>query len=211
MVVQLKNVKKSYHQKSLLHSLNLHVSEEETLAIYGKSGTGKSTILNIIGLLDTHQEGELFLFGKKAPKMNSKEALLLKRNRISYLFQNYALIEDQSIGKNLDIALHFSKHSDIEKRRIKEEILTKVNVDLPLTMKIYELSGGEKQRVALARTLLKPSKLILADEPTGSLDHENRNDIVDILLKEKKSGKSIVIVTHDNYIVDKCDRSFSLE
>lgn len=195
----------------ILQDLDLTVGYGDSLAISGESGSGKSTILNIIGLLDTYKSGELYLFNKQAPKINSKAALLLKRSYISYLFQNYALIENQTIGKNLDVALHYTNYTKVEKQRLKDEIMFKVNLTASLKMKIYELSGGEKQRVALARALLKPSQLILADEPTGSLDNKNRDDILDILFKEKEHGKSIIIVTHDSYIVEKCDQSFFLK
>lgn len=210
MILELKNINKSYRDKQILSNFNLQVQRNEILAIYGKSGTGKSTILNIAGLLDDFQKGELKLLGERAPKINSKKALLLKRNCISYLFQNYALIESQSIGKNLEVALHYTDFSNKEKIKLKEGALDKVGLSIPLNKKVYELSGGEKQRIALARVLLKPSKLILADEPTGSLDSENRNNILDILFQEHQLGKTLIIVTHDRYILNRCNRHIEL-
>ena len=116
------------------------------------------------------------------------------------LFQNYALIDDESIKDNLMLALEYVKMNKTEKKDLIKKTLKKVGIEKDINEKIYSLSGGEQQRVSLARTLLKPSKLILADEPTGNLDESNRNDIIKILLEMQKKGKTIIIVTHDNVV-----------
>lgn len=211
MTIEIKRLEKSYKKIPLFSRLNVTIESHSFTAIHGKSGSGKSTLLNIIGLIDSFDSGELKLFGEKAPSINSKSALLMRRNKIAYLFQNYALVEDETIGQNLDIALFYDKSSRREKIRKKKEALESVNIEHDLTKKIYQLSGGEKQRVALARVILKDSELILADEPTGSLDDDNRNEMIDLLKKEKEKGKTVVAVKHDPYVISRSDTAIPID
>ncbi|MGL4481131.1 MAG: ATP-binding cassette domain-containing protein, partial [Lactococcus garvieae] len=166
---------------------------------------GKSTLLNLIGLIEEADSGQVYIAGKKAPQINSKEALLMRRNFISFLFQNFALIEDESIERNLNISLVYEKIKKTEKRRRMREVLNQVGIPHHLNEKVYALSGGEKQRVALARALLKRSQILLADEPTGSLDEQNRVLILGLLRQEVEKGKTVIIVTHDPAVVAACD------
>ena len=135
-------------------------------------------------------------------------ATKLIREEIGYLFQNFALVDEESVNYNLKLALKYVKGN---KMHIIENALEEVGLSGYGNKKIYQLSGGEQQRVALARIIVKPSKIILADEPTGSLDEQNRDIVLNMLRKMQQQGKTIVIVTHDNYIADKCDRVISLE
>lgn len=129
----------------------------------------------------------------------------MRRNFISFLFQNFALIEDESIERNLNISLVYEKIKKTEKRRRMREVLNQVGIPYHLNEKVYALSGGEKQRVALARALLKRSQILLADEPTGSLDEQNRVLILGLLRQEVEKGKTVIIVTHDPAVVAACD------
>ena len=151
------------------------------VAITGPSGSGKTTLLNIIGMLENHDRGTVKLFGENRPRVHSRKAQRILRNRLSYLFQNFALIENATVDQNLDIPLIYSKKTRKEKQESKMAALQKVGLDISFKQKVHELSGGEQQRVAIARILLKPCELILADEPTGSLDDDNRNEIMEIL------------------------------
>lgn len=209
-VCELKNISKSYSDKVILDNLSLDIFEGEMIAIVGRSGSGKTTLLNIIGLLEKSDNGIVELFGKNVTNINKGTLNIMLREKISYLFQNYALIDNDSIDKNLDVALVYSKKTIKEKEKMKKEVLAKVGLNISLKTKIYELSGGEQQRVAIARLLLKPCELILADEPTGSLDRNNRDDILNILSNLKNKGKTIVIVTHDEYIANYCDRTITI-
>lgn len=200
MIIEIKDLKKKYGSNIVFDGFNLSVKEKALTSIYGASGSGKSTLLNIIGMIEDYNDGSYNLFGKFAPIANSKKALLYRRTKISYLFQNFALIEDDSIEKNLLIALTYKKISREQKKDLIEEMMKKVNIHHPLKTKVFNLSGGEKQRVAVARALLKDSELILADEPTGSLDIENRDSILQLLKQEVNTGKTVIIVTHDPYI-----------
>lgn len=202
-LIQLDHVTKTYKQKLVLDAVSLSINQGEFWTIHGKSGAGKSTLLNLLGLIDSFDEGTVVLFGKNAPKINSKAALLLRRNKISYLFQNHGLIEDETIIDNLNIPFLYRKISRREKIKLQQEALAQVSLDYPLKTKVYRLSGGEKQRLAFAKLLLEDKELILADEPTGSLDNENRNHILDLLFQQHHAGKTIIVVTHDPYIIEK--------
>lgn len=178
MVIELKNINKNYGNKYLFKNLNFSIKKGEMIAITGASGSGKSTLLNIIGLIDKPNSGEVSICGNKNPYDKEKIKLNLFRNNIGYLFQNYALVDNYTVSKNLDIALEYVKGKD--KKKLKEEALDKVGLLDKLNNKVFELSGGEQQRVALARLILKENDIILADEPTGSLDEDNKAIILSI-------------------------------
>ncbi|MGY3713236.1 putative bacteriocin export ABC transporter [Lactococcus petauri] len=204
-MIELQEVSKTFGKHQIFDKYSLNISAQKMTAILGKSGAGKSTLLNLIGLIEESDSGKIRIAGQKAPKINSKEALLMRRNLIAFLFQNFALIEDESIERNLNISLVYEKLHGKEKRRRMREILNQVGITHKLSEKVYALSGGEKQRVALARALLKRSKIILADEPTGSLDEQNRALILGLLRQEVEKGKTVIIVTHDPAVVAACD------
>jgi putative ABC transport system ATP-binding protein len=209
-VCELINVRKSYADHVVLDNFNMTVYEGEMVAITGKSGSGKSTLLNIIGMLESADRGSIKLFDEEIPRIGSTRANKLLRTCISYLFQNYALIDNATVDYNLEIPLLYSKKTKKEKQEMKREALEKVGLNIPLRKKIHELSGGEQQRVAIARILLKPCDLILADEPTGSLDSDNRNGIMRILQGLNNEKKTIIIVTHDSYVAKFCNRMIEL-
>lgn len=209
-IFELVDIQKKYKSRIVLDDFNLTVYPGEMIAITGNSGSGKTTVLNIIGLLESPNSGEVKLFGKQRTKVNSRSSNLLRRNCISYLFQNYALIDEESVSYNLDIPLMYIKKGRKEKKEMKESALVQVGLSLSSKQRIYGLSGGEQQRLALARILLKPSDVILADEPTGSLDEDNRNHVLEVLQELNRIGKTIIIVTHDPYISGACDRIISL-
>ncbi|MBL3717213.1 ATP-binding cassette domain-containing protein [Lactococcus garvieae] len=204
-MIELQEVSKKFGKHQIFDNYSLSIPAEKMTAILGKSDAGKSTLLNLIGLIEEADAGRIYVAGQQVPKINSKAALLMRRNFISFLFQNFALIEDDSIERNLNISLVYEKTNGKEKRRRMREALNQVGITHKLSEKVYALSGGEKQRVALARALLKRSKIILADEPTGSLDGENRGLILSLLRQEVDKGKTVIIVTHDPAVVAACD------
>src|SRR3712207_16020 len=176
-IIKLVNVKKKFGSHAIFENLNLNVEENDFVAIVGKSGKGKTTLLNMIGCIEPITSGEINVCGIKNPNINKKSGSHLLRNKISFLFQNYALVDDETVNFNLDIALRFTKSSKSEKATLKKDALKMVGLSGYESRKVYELSGGEQQRIAIARAILKPSNLVLADEPTGSLDPENRDKI----------------------------------
>ncbi|MCO6018746.1 bacteriocin ABC transporter ATP-binding protein [Carnobacterium divergens] len=204
-VIELRNMGKRIKNKTIFEGINFSIPSQTITTIFGESGSGKSTLLNIMGLIDNYNEGDYLLFGEKSPAINSRKALLDKRFRLSYLFQNFGLLENQTIDYNLNIGLQYTKLTKKESMDKKKEAMEKVHLNTKLSTKIYQLSGGEKQRVALARTIIKPSQLIFADEPTGSLDSVNRDLIFELLTEQKKEGKTIILVSHDKDILKKSD------
>lgn len=197
-IVKIDGLNKKFKRKNVFSDFSLSVPEKAITTIFGSSGSGKSTLLNIVGLLETYNSGNVELFGQETPKINSRKAMLIRRNKIGYLFQNFGLMEINNIKQNLNIGLQYEKLSVKEKRIKMEQALEQVGLNKKLNDHIYNLSVGERQRVAIARILLKPAELILADEPTGSLDPDNRDYIMKKLLQIKDKGKTILVVSHDS-------------
>jgi len=210
-VCELDEVSKSYSGRRIIESMSMTVLEGEMVAITGRSGSGKTTLLNILGLLESADSGTVRLFGQTSPGIRSRKANRILRNRLAYLFQNYALIDNETVDYNLRIAQTYLSASTSQRRQQRAETLRQVGLPAAGPRKIYELSGGEQQRVAIARILLKPCDLVLADEPTGSLDAANRTAILDMLRDLNKSGKAIVVVTHDEEVAAACHRVIDLD
>ncbi|MCI7239428.1 MAG: ATP-binding cassette domain-containing protein, partial [Anaerococcus sp.] len=169
-ILELENVSKSYDGIKVIDNLSLSFPEKSIVAITGKSGSGKSTLLNMIGLLEEIDRGVIKIKGQNLPKINSRSATKLRRNVINYLFQSFALISDINVSDNLLIAMEFMDLPKDEKMKIIDRTLEEMDILKLKNRKVNTLSGGEQQRVAIARCILKPGDLVLADEPTGSLD-----------------------------------------
>ena len=196
-IVELENVSKSYEDKNVLNNLSFKIEEGTFNVIMGASGSGKSTILNIIGLLDKATSGDVILFEQKNIRPFSMKAEQMLKNKIGYLFQNFALIENETVANNLKLALENVRGNKKEKISVA---LKEVGLEGYENKKIFKCSGGEQQRVAIARLLLKPCELILADEPTGSLDIKNREIVVKLLKNMQEQGKTIIVVSHEHAI-----------
>lgn len=209
-VMRLENVSKSFQGIDVLCDLNLSVHQGDFVSIIGASGCGKSTLLNIVGLLDKADKGDFILFGEKNIKPFSRRAEKMLKEKIGYLFQNYALIENQTVAYNLDIVFDHKVKKEEKNQRI-QEALKKVGLEGIENKKVFKCSGGEQQRIALARLLLKPCELILADEPTGNLDSENREKILKILNDLNQLGKTIILVTHDQEVAKQCQKVFEIK
>ena len=209
-MIKLENVTKTIGKKVILENLSLKINQGDLVAIVGKSGSGKSTLLNLLDLIDGDYSGHYEIFGQKNVLVNSAKSQAIIREHISYLFQNFALIDNETVEYNLMLALKYVKLSKKDKVKKIEEILERVGLPSILHQKVSELSGGEQQRIAVARAILKPSQLLLADEPTGSLDPENRDLVLNFLLDMNKEGKTVIIVTHDAYVAQQCHRVIEL-
>ena len=195
MTIEIVNVTKKYGSKEIFTDLNLTFEAGKSYALIGGSGSGKSTLLNIIGRLEKIDSGKVLV--DKQDIWKTKERTYFK-NTIGYVFQNYSLIENKTIYDNLKLL-----NKD---KKIISEILEKVGLSTDyLKHKIYELSGGQAQRVAIARMLMKPRKIILADEPTGALDSEIGNEIINLLLSEAAKNNYVIIATHDPAVYSKVD------
>ncbi|HAQ1340630.1 TPA: ABC transporter ATP-binding protein [Enterococcus faecium] len=192
-MLSVENFTLSINKKKIKQNWNFSISEKDFIIVTGKSGSGKTTLLNNLSLIDKQYTGNLFYFEKKVSKHDIQR---LRRNHISYLFQNYALLENQTVQYNFELAKKFN--SNISNDHIYN-LLT--DFSLPkdiLKEKIFLLSGGEQQRIALIRNMLKPFDILFADEPTGNLDKENSTFIMNFLKNlTEKEKKAVVLVTHD--------------
>ena len=195
MTIDLLNVSKSFGSKKIFTDLNLIFESGKSYALIGGSGSGKSTLLNIIGRLEKIDSGNVLVDKQDIWKI--KERTFFK-NTVGYVFQNYSLIENKTVYDNLKLIT--------KDKKIITDVLEKVGLSSDhLHQKIYELSGGQAQRVAIARMLMKPRKIILADEPTGALDGEIGKEIIRLLLNEKDEDKYVIIATHDPAVYNEVD------
>lgn len=209
--LQVDALNKSFGSNTVLHNISFEIESGESVALVGPSGCGKSTLLNIIGLLETLDSGTINLEGRTYPSINSKKATLMRRTEINYLFQSFALINDWKVSKNLLLALQYTKLSKQEQERLIRTALENYGIVEKFDAVVNELSGGEKQRVAIARAMIKPGNLILADEPTGSLDKAMATIVIDSLLDSVHANhKTLLMVTHDMGIAQRCDRIIEL-
>lgn len=202
-LIEVSDVSKSFDGKELFEDLNLSINEGEFVIITGESGCGKTTLLNIIGGLELVSSGNIVVNG-----LNITELKNLKRyyrDTVGFVFQNFALVEQKTVKENLEM-VHPKGKTNIG----LEEVLESVGLKGTLTQKVYSLSGGEQQRIALARLRLKNCKIILADEPTGSLDKKNGNMVMKILHKLNQEGKTVLMVTHDESLIEEGDRLIKL-
>ena len=209
--VEIMDVTKKYGDRVIFDHINMEIREGEMTALIGPSGCGKSTLLNMIGLLEDLSNGKIRIFGKEIPKINSRKATMLRRNTVNYLFQSSALVGDMTVYQNLMLAMHFVRISQKEKEIRINRMLHEVGLPKMKSAVVNTLSGGEQQRVALARTLLKPGKLILADEPTGALDEKSAERVF-LLLRALyvQYKKTVIMVTHNMELARKADRVVNL-
>lgn len=195
-MIKIKGLCKSY-TKVIFDDFNLEIKAGQFVMLSGESGRGKSTLLNIIGMLDNEFEGDVEILGYQNPEIGSKIGRSLLNNDISYVFQNFGLIDNKSIYENLVIISTIRKLSKKQKCEEIKRVLKRVNLVVDIDSPVYELSGGEQQRVAIAKVILKSPQLILCDEPTGSLDEENAHAILQILSELNKLGSTIIVASHD--------------
>jgi len=210
-MIQLKSIDKVYRTDTVetlaLHKINLHIAEGEFLSIMGPSGCGKSTLLNIMGLLDAPTKGEVKIDEHKTEGLNDKQLAHFRNKKLGFIFQSYHLINDLKVLDNVELPLLYRNMSAKERRQLASEALEKVSLANRMKHFPTQLSGGQKQRVAIARAIVGRPEIILADEPTGNLDSNMGNEIMDILLHLNESeGTTIVMVTHDENMAKKTHR-----
>ncbi|MEB4596202.1 ABC transporter ATP-binding protein [Bacillus amyloliquefaciens] len=207
-MIEINNMSKSFHKRTIFDKFNLKVNSGEFVGIIGKSGKGKTTLLNIIGTLEKVDSGTIKILDRDIHKKHNKRLLL--RDHLGFIFQNYALIDNASVNENLEIALKHKKMNKARRKNAISSVLKDVDLINYGEEKVHTLSGGEQQRVAIARLLLKDPSLILADEPTGSLDTENRDIVVSLFQRLHNQGKTIIMVTHDKDLINIFSRTIQL-
>ncbi len=209
-MIEMKNIYKSFgkdhNERKIFENFSFTISKGDMVAIMGKSGSGKTTLLNIIGGLESIDKGTYLFNGKDVSKFNEKELLQFRRKNISFVFQNFALINEYSVMDNILLPLKY-RYRNIDKKKLADarELLDKLDIAYVCDQKIDNLSGGEKQRIAIARSLISNTNVILADEPTGALDEKSGYMIMELFKQMKNIGKTIIIVTHDIDVAKKCD------
>ncbi|MBF6471882.1 MULTISPECIES: ATP-binding cassette domain-containing protein [Nocardia] len=208
--IEVEKLTKFFAERVILDKLSFQVETATMLAITGASGSGKTTLLNCIGLLDDYDSGEITVNGTKLTGIRRRDRVRYFRYQVGYLFQNYALIDDKTVAENLSVACTYASRELGSKRDWQLEALEQVGLRDKLTARVFELSGGEQQRVAVARLLIKRPRVILADEPTGALDPGNRDEIMGHLEKLRETGSTVLVVTHDPHVVDHCDDHMKL-
>ncbi|GAA3802622.1 ABC transporter ATP-binding protein [Streptomyces coacervatus] len=209
-MIDIENLSKSFDARTLWRNVNFTVNRGEMLALVGPSGSGKSTLLNCLGLLDKPSGGAIRYEGSDITRFGRRETLRFRRDTLGYLFQHYALIENATVDENLEVVTKLRRPLKGKASTAIAEALDRVGLAGRGTEKIHHLSGGEQQRVALARLLLQRPALVLADEPTGALDEANTTMVVGILREMSKDGCAVVIATHDADVRNRCDAVFAV-
>ncbi|MBB3838653.1 putative ABC transport system ATP-binding protein [Runella defluvii] len=214
-MIQLKNIEKVYRTTTIetvaLNKVNLSVEKGEFVSIMGPSGCGKSTLLNIIGLLDEPSKGQVEIDGKQTNGLSDAQLASFRNQTLGFIFQSFHLINDLPVLDNVELPLLYRNVSSAERRRLASEALEKVGLSNRMKHYPNQLSGGQKQRVAIARAIVGQPEIILADEPTGNLDSNMGNEIMDILLTlNQRDNATIVMVTHDENMAKRTHRLIRL-
>ena len=210
MIITVDNINKTYKNGSLelqvLKNISFKVDKGEFLAIMGSSGSGKSTMMNILGCLDNQYEGRYILDGIDISKSTENELSEIRNKKIGFIFQSFNLLPRLTALENVELPLVYSSIPKEERHKRANELLEMVGLKERTHHRPNELSGGQRQRVAIARALVNNPSIILADEPTGNLDSKSEGEIIEILQKLNKIGKTIVIVTHEPSIGEIAER-----
>lgn len=200
-MITLKNVSVSYGKKDAktdaLKNIDLTINKGEFVTISGKSGCGKTTLLNVLGGIITPQEGSYLFQGEDVSKFADKKIALFRNKCIGFVVQHFALINDRTVYENITLPLKYRKKDNSVNGEKIDSVLDELGILSKKNKYPFQISGGEKQRVAIARCIISNTEVILADEPTGALDEETGHKIMDILKKLNEKGKTIIMVTHD--------------
>lgn len=203
--IELEHIKKSFN-RPVLSDINLTVTNETYVAILGKSGSGKSTLMNILGLVEDYDAGSYCFNGIKIKK--NRDYAELRRTQIGFIFQSYNLIPTLTCEENIRLPLLYE---GVENDGRVLQLMESLDISRLAKQRVTTLSGGEKQRVAIARSLVLNPSLILADEPTGNLDPKNRDLIFSVLQKEHQNGRAVLVITHDEVTAKNANRRMLLE
>lgn len=214
-LINLKGIIREYGSgENIVHALrgvDLSINSGELIAIMGPSGSGKTTLLNILGCLDSPNLGEYILNGINITKLKQKDLASIRNSKFGFVVQSFALVDDYTIYENIKIPLDYNSNKVKNKKLKIKEILKMLSIEEKINKYPTELSGGQCQRVAIARALVNNPDIILADEPTGALDKEIGEQVMGIFKEINKSGKTVIIVTHDLNIASQCSRIINIE
>ena len=212
-IIETKKLSKSYFlnkKLNILNNINIKIKKGDLVALLGPSGSGKSTLLHLLALLDHPSTGEIYFDSKKISLLSEKNKDKIRGNKISIIYQQNNLLNDFSALENVEIALISNGATQKKSTLLAKKLLSKVGLSKRYNHFPADLSGGEQQRVAIARALINEPELILADEPTGSLDRFNSNEIFNFFLKMKNNKRTIIYATHNRQLADKADYKLSI-
>ncbi len=213
-LIELKDISKIYRTGKIafkaLKNVDLKIEKGESLSIIGPSGSGKSTLMHIIGLLDKPTTGSYVLDGEDISNLNSNKLAILRNQKIGFVFQSFHLLQATTAWENVALPLAYSRKNKKEKKKQAMKYLDLVGLERWANHKSNELSGGQMQRVAIARSLVNNPEIILADEPTGNLDSKTGDEILKILEDQKQRGITVILVTHDHKIAQKTDKTIEI-
>ena len=209
-ILKMTNIIKTYPMAGedhvVLKGINLTVNEGEFLSVLGPSGSGKSTLMNIIGCLDTPTSGEFLLDGRDISDQSEKQLARIRSTEIGFIFQSFHLLPRLSAKKNVELPLIYAKVPKQEREEIATNMLIRVGLEDKLNHRPNQLSGGQQQRVAIARALSNNPTILLADEPTGSLDQSTGKQVMELFSELNKEGRTIIMITHDANIATYANR-----
>ncbi|MCH2176895.1 MAG: ABC transporter ATP-binding protein [Lentisphaeria bacterium] len=214
-VVKLDGISKEYHMgEMIVHALkgiDLEVKRGEFLAIMGSSGSGKSSMLNVLGCLDRPSKGHYYLGDVDVANMNDEDLSTIRSQRIGFIFQSFNLIEQLTVQENIEVPLFYQNTPPKVAAERAIELATMVGLETRLDHRPSELSGGQMQRVAIARALANNPYILLADEPTGNLDSKTETEILDMFDDLNRQGMTIIVVTHDDPVAERAQRVITLK
>ena len=210
-MITIKNIKKIYNFKKpnefeALHNVSFEINNGEKIAIIGKSGAGKSTMLHILACIDSYEEGEYYLDDILIKNLSEKQYANIRNTKIGIVMQEFALVDDFTVLENVMLPLNFAALKQKNRHQIALKTISDVGISELTNKRINKLSGGQKQRAAIARAIVNNPSVILADEPTGALDTKTSAEIMNLFSRLNGQGKTIIIVTHDINIANQCDR-----
>ena len=210
-MLKVSKIEKSYGASKVLRGIDFRMEEGERVAIMGPSGSGKSTLLNCIGGIDRPDNGEILFEGQSLTSLSEQELCELRRNKISTIFQFFHLLPTLTARENIEFPMLLNSVSAKERNQKVDDLLNAVKIQHRACAFPHELSGGEKQRVAIARSLSMQPKLILADEPTGNLDSKNTDSVLELIENlSKQHGIAMLLVTHNEEVTRICDQTITM-
>lgn len=213
-IISLRDIRKSYQMgdvvSQVLQGISFDIFPGEYVCIMGPSGCGKSTLLNVLGCLDQPTSGDYFLGGENVAYLNDDDLSSARNRHLGFIFQSYNLIQQLTVLENISVPMYYGGADDARMREVAEKLATQVGLGHRLYHKPNELSGGQQQRVAIARALSNNPLMILADEATGNLDSKSGQEILALFDELNSQGKTLVFVTHDERMVERCTRIIRL-